>query len=223
MEKEYREEDYLQLSGIQHFLYCRRQWALIHIEQQWSENGLTTDGKLFHQRVHDENAIELRGDTLSVRGMRISSCHLGITGCCDLVEFHRVKEKGISLQGYLGQWSVMPIEYKRGKFDYCEADAAQLCAEALCLEEMLCCEIPCGILFWGEKHRRVKVDLDDALRIRTCNAIDEMHQYYARGYTPKAVKRPGCDNCSLVNICLPELNDTCSVSDYIREKLEDTH
>lgn len=118
MEKEYREEDYLQLSGIQHFLYCRRQWALIHIEQQWSENGLTTDGKLFHQRVHDENAIELRGDTLSVRGMRISSCHLGITGCCDLVEFHRVKEKGISLQGYLGQWSVTPIEYKRGKFDY---------------------------------------------------------------------------------------------------------
>jgi CRISPR-associated exonuclease Cas4 len=223
MEQEYREEDYLQLSGIQHFLYCRRQWALIHIEQQWSENGLTTDGKLFHQRVHDEDSVELRGNILSVRGLRISSRRLGISGCCDLVEFHRVKENGITLRDYQGLWSVIPIEYKRGRKDFSEADAAQLCAEALCLEEMLCCDIPYGMLFWGEKHRRERIDLDDSLRNKTCDAVREMHRYYARGYTPKADKKPGCDKCSLANICLPELNEARSVSDYIRDKLEDSN
>lgn len=221
MEQEYREEDYLQLSGIQHFLFCRRQWALIHIEQQWMENGLTTDGKLFHSRVHDENSVELRGDILSVRGLRISSRSLGISGSCDLVEFHRVKENGITLRDYKGLWSVTPVEYKRGKVDFSDADAAQLCAEALCLEEMLCCEISYGVLFWGEKHRRERVELNDSLRDKTRNAVQAMHQYYARGYTPKADRRPGCDKCSLVNICLPELNETRSVSDYIHDKLED--
>lgn len=214
----YREEDYLQLSGIQHFLFCRRQWALIHVEQQWAENGLTTDGMLFHSRVHDEKQTELRGNVLSVRGMRISSRELGISGTCDLVEFQRGKE-GITLQGYNGLWGVIPIEYKRGRFDISDADAAQLCAEALCLEEMLCCQIPYGELFWGEKHRRERVIIDDSLRKKTYDAIMEMHQYFEKGYTPKAKKRKGCDNCSLKDICLPDMGQSQPVEEYIRRSL----
>ena len=133
---EYREEDYLQLSGIEHFLFCRRQWALIHIEKQWSENELTTDGDIFHKRVHDRDQTEMRGDVLTIRGMSIKSGKIGISGSCDAVEFLR-DDNGIELSGRTGRWQVCPIEYKRGRFDISEADSAQLCAEAMCLEEML--------------------------------------------------------------------------------------
>lgn len=120
---EYEEEQFLMLSGLQHFLFCRRQWALIHIEQQWTDNELTTDGEIFHSRVHDEDAVELRNDVLTVRGMRVSSRRLGISGACDVVEFIR-SENGISLRNYKGSWMPVPIEYKRGKYDIQGADAA---------------------------------------------------------------------------------------------------
>lgn len=107
------EDDYLAISGLQHFIYCRRQWALIHIEKQWADNFLTVDGQMMHKKAHDDSSKELRGDVLTVRGLSISSESLGITGKCDVVEFHR-DETGISLQGRDGLWKVYPIEYKRG-------------------------------------------------------------------------------------------------------------
>lgn len=216
----YPEEEYLQLSGIQHFLFCRRQWALIHIEQQWKENGFTTDGLLFHSRVHDENETELRGDTLTVRALRIFSRKLGVSGICDAVEFHRA-EKGIFLKNYEGLWTVVPIEYKRGGHDILEADAAQLCAEAMCLEEMLCCSIEYGFLFWGEKHRREKVFFDDSLRKKVKESFHEMHRDYQRGYTPKVRSNKGCYTCSLKDTCLPELTRVPSVQSYIRESMSE--
>jgi CRISPR-associated exonuclease Cas4 len=217
---EYDEEEYLQLSGIQHFLYCRRQWALIHIEQQWCENGLTTDGMLFHSRVHNEQEREMRNGRLTIRGLRVSSRQLGISGICDAVEFSKA-DNGITINGYDGKWEVLPIEYKRSQKDIVDADAAQLCAEAMCLEEMLCCNIPIGFLYFGAAHRRQKVTLDAQLREKVHDTIAEMHQYYSRGYTPKVRPKKGCGKCSLKDICLPNITKVRSVRRYIDEKVGD--
>ena len=110
----YQEEDYLMLSGIQHFAFCRRQWALIHIEQQWEENYRTTAGELFHKKAHSETSFERRGDILTIRGLRIASAKLGLSGQCDIVEFHR-DDAGIQIRGYEERWNIVPVEYKRGK------------------------------------------------------------------------------------------------------------
>ena len=140
-----REEDWLQLSGLQHFAFCRRQWALIHIEDQWAENFRTVDGSLMHENAHDQGFRESRGDVLIVRGLAVHSAQLGISGQCDVVEFHQDPD-GISLQGREGTWRPYPIEYKRGKPKDGPADALQLCAQAMCLEEMLCCAIQEGAI-----------------------------------------------------------------------------
>lgn len=139
----YCEEDFLQLSGLQHFAFCRRQWALIHIEQQWKENLRTVEGDLFHRRAHDDQARERRGDVLILRGLSVASPTLGISGTCDVVEF-RADPGGVPLQGEEGLWVPFPIEYKRGAPKSHRADELQLCAQAMCLEEMLCCAVPEG-------------------------------------------------------------------------------
>ena len=136
----YSEEDWLALSGIQHFSFCKRQWALIHIEQLWSENYLTTAGHLEHERAHDYAASESRGDMLIMRDLRVYSRALGITGACDVVEFHKSND-GVPLHGRDELWLPYPIEYKHGKSKTIDADRLQLCAEAMCLEEMLACDI----------------------------------------------------------------------------------
>lgn len=136
----YSEADWLALSGIQHFSFCKRQWALIHIEQLWSENYLTTAGHLEHERAHDYAASESRGDMLIMRDLRVYSRALGITGACDVVEFHKSND-GVPLHGRDGLWLPYPIEYKHGKSKTIDADRLQLCAEAMCLEEMLACDI----------------------------------------------------------------------------------
>lgn len=143
----YAEEDYLQLSGLQHFAFCRRQWALIHVENQWVENLLTVEGELLHTRAHDETQRELRGDVLTLRGLTVFSPSLGLSGKCDVVEFH-ADPAGISLQGEKGLWLPYPVEYKRGSPKVGNEDALQLCAQAMCLEETLCCSITSP---WTEK------------------------------------------------------------------------
>ena len=142
----YREEDFLQLSGLQHFAFCRRQWALIHIEQQWQENLRTVEGDIFHRRAHDDQARERRGDVLILRGLSVSSPTLGISGQCDVVEFHADPD-GVSLRGEEGLWFPFPIEHKRGAPKSHRADGLQLCAQAMSLGEMLCCAVPEGALF----------------------------------------------------------------------------
>ena len=128
----YHEEDFLQLSGLQHFAFCWRQWALIHIEQQWRENLRTVEGDLFHRRAHDEQARERRGDTLILRGLSVASPTLGLSGQCDVVEFH-ADPGGVPLRGEEGLWIPFPIEYKRGAPKTHRADELQLCAQAMCL------------------------------------------------------------------------------------------
>ena len=141
----YPEEDFLQLSGLQHFKFCRRQWALIHIENQWAENLRTTDGAILHERAHDGNFAESRGDLLVTRDMRVFSPTLGVSGACDVLEFRR-GSTGIPLKGRDGLWQPYPVEYKRGRPKEDSCDELQLCGQAICLEEMLCCEIPAGAL-----------------------------------------------------------------------------
>lgn len=215
----YREEDYLMLSGLQHFAFCRRQWALIHIEQQWAENYRTADGRLMHERAHDSNFREKRGDVIVTRAMKIASATLGISGECDIVEFHRA-DQGIHLHGLEGYYQVVPVEYKRGKPKEDDCDALQLCAQAMCLEEMLCCEIPKAYLYYGETHRRQTVALDSALRETTTAMIREMHDLFRRQHTPKVRWTKACNACSLKDICLPVLEKKPSAADYLSEVLK---
>lgn len=217
----FKEEEYLQLSGLQHFSFCRRQWALIHIEQQWAENIRTVDGRILHEKAHDGSIREKRGDLLITRDMSIHSPTLGISGSCDVVEFHRGAD-GISLPGQEGLWQPYPVEYKRGSPKVTDADRLQLCAQAMCLEEMLCCDIPEAALFYGETRRREVVTLDDDLRGQVRKLLEEMHDLYRRSHTPKVKPARSCNACSLKDLCLPKLAKKRSVTDYLRKSMEDT-
>lgn len=214
----YAEEDYLMLSGIQHFAFCRRQWAMIHIEQQWEENYRTTSGELMHKKAHDEESWEKRGNLIVARGLRISSHTIGLSGQCDVVEFNRA-DNGISLFGYEGKWKIVPVEYKRGIPKENSEDELQLCAQAICLEEMFGTEIPEGFLYYGENHRRTNVKFTDDLRKEVKRMSDEMHQFFQKGYTPKSKYKKHCRSCSLENLCIPRLQKIMDVREYINSNI----
>ncbi len=215
-----RESDYLALSGIQHFIFCRRQWALIHLEQQWAENLRTVEGEILHKNAHDEKTRIRRGNLLTVHAMRIHSARLGLSGECDVVEF-RLSPEGVSLVGTEGSWLPYPVEYKRGQAKPTACDEAQLCAQAMCLEEMLCCTVPAGALFYGQPRRRQEVTFTPELRSLVEDAAAEMHQIFQRGYTPKSKPSKGCSACSLKDLCLPRLAKASSVAEYLREELSE--
>lgn len=216
----YKEEEFLQLSGIQHFCFCPRQWALIHIEQQWSENYLTTDGEIIHENVHNSNFDEKRNDKLFIRGLYIHSQTLGISGQCDLVEFIKDDINGVTLACRKGLWSPIPVEYKRGKTKTIDADRLQLCAQAICLEEMLCCTISKGYLFYNTTKRREEVLFTEQLRQSVHEMYRKMHELNNRGYTPKPKETKACKVCSLINLCLPKTEKYKSVKNYISTELE---
>lgn len=215
-----QQEDYLPLSGIQHFSFCRRQWALIHIEQQWDENFLTAEGRIQHETAHDEGRMEKRGGLIVSRGMRVISHSLKLQGACDVVEFHQ-GDRGIPLKGREGLWQPFPVEYKHGKKGIStQADALQLCCQAICLEEMLLCEVKVGAIFYQETRRREEIALDEGLREQARAMAAEMNEYFRRGYTPKVKKRAGCKSCSLKEACLPQLQQDNDVWGYIHGAVE---
>ena len=216
----YAEEDFLLLSGIQHFAFCRRQWALIHIELQWKENLRTVEGHLMHERAHDGSIAEKRRELIISRAMPVHSTVLGISGECDVVEFHR-SDDGIFIPEYKDKYTIIPIEYKRGSPKENDVDRLQLCAQAVCLEEMLCCDIPVGYIYYGETRRRQKVLLDEGLRERVRALLEEMHCLYDRGYTPKAKRTRSCNACSIKDLCLPSLERSRSVKEYRDDALEE--
>lgn len=211
---EYAEEDYLMISGIQHFKFCKRQWALIHIEQQWAENAHTVTGELMHKKAHDPSFAEKRKDTIIVRALPVASRSMGVTGECDVVEFHRC-EDGIRLYGHRGPFSVYPVEYKKGKPKSTSEDRLQLAAQAMCLEEMFSTQISEGALFYGETKRREIVELTEELRAEVKTMFGEMHQYYERKYTPRVRTGKGCTSCSLRELCIPRLAKISSVKTYM--------
>jgi len=219
---EYSEEDFLMLSGIQHYMFCKRQWALIHIEQQWNENCLTVQGGLLHERAHDGYSSEKRNDIVISRGMPVCSRVLGVSGICDIVEFQKASD-GITLFGREGKYKAYPVEYKRGLPKQDDMDILQLAAQALCLEEMLCCSIDCGYLYYGEIRRRIKVDIGSELKEKVKSTFEEMHNLYKKGYTPKVKPTKSCRACSLYDICMPKLCSGRSARQYIYDSIkEDT-
>ena len=214
------EDDYLFMSGIQHFSFCRRQWAMIHVEQQWYENVKTAKGRVEHSRCHDEKAVEKRGNLLILRGLHVSSRRLHMAGNCDVVEFHQ-DLNGVMLDGYEGTWKAVPIEYKHGHSKSNDADRLQLTAEAMALEEMLVCDIPSGYLYYMETKRREEVFFTEELREKTILMAKEMNDYFHRHHTPKVKTGTFCNACSLKPLCLPKLCKALSVEDYIRNYIGD--
>lgn len=216
--KEYKEEDFLMLSGIQHYVFCKRQWALIHVEQQWAENVRTVEGNLMHEKVHDTFRGEKRGNCIFSRGMPVFSRELGVSGACDMVEFHG-KADGISITGREGTYELVPVEYKRGSPKASEEDILQLVAQALCLEEMFCCVIPVGYLYYGETKRRLAVEITKEQKERVKTLYEQMHQMYDRKHTPKGKREKRCNACSLKDLCLPVLCKNQSAKAYVETTL----
>lgn len=214
------EEDYLLISGIQHFCFCKRQWALIHIENSWNENRLTAEGRLLHDKVHQEDITTKRDGIITVRGLRVRSDRLMLVGTCDAVELIP-DEGGITLSKREGKWRIHPVEYKRGRPKTDDSDRLQLAAECICLEEMLSCRIEEGSLFYGETRHRERVAIDDSLHDRLNSMVAEMHSYYRKQYTPKVKTGKYCDNCSLKELCLPRLMKKESVSEYIQRHIHE--
>lgn len=215
----YPEESWLMLSGIQHFVFCRRQWGLIHIEQIWQDNLLTVDGTLLHGRVHDPKVDETRPGVRIVRGLNIHSAELGISGQCDVVEFHS-NPQGVPIHGRNGLWQPVPVEYKRGTVKVGDEDRLQLCAQAVCLEEMLNCCVSEGYLFYHEIRHREAVIFSESLRDKLRKTVAEMHYFYREGRTPEPPKKVPCQRCSLREVCVPSL-ERKSVTDYLLGKISE--
>ncbi|KHL96104.1 CRISPR-associated protein Cas4 [Paenibacillus sp. IHB B 3415] len=198
------------LSGIQHFAFCRRQWALIHLEQQWLDNVRTYEGDLLHRKADNPSLRETRGKILISRAMPLVSHVLGISGISDVVEFHAEEPSDRSnlvakLPGRKGKWKPYPVEYKRGKPKADDWDEVQLCAQAMCLEEMLDVTVEEGALFYGQQERRREVVFNGQLRGRVEYNLKEMRACFAEGLTPAPEYTKGCLSCSLYDICLPKL------------------
>ncbi|NLC16912.1 MAG: CRISPR-associated protein Cas4 [Clostridiales bacterium] len=219
--QEYSEDNYILISGIQHFAFCPRQWALIHIEDVWQDNYLTVGGNILHNKAHDGDSFEKRGNIIIIRGLKISSKLLGVSGQCDVVEFHK-SDKGIPINRYDGLWIPYPVEYKRGKIKIDNCDRLQLCAQAVCLEEMLGCQINEGALFYGEIRRREVVNFSKELRDELIQIVKLMHQYFNRQHIPKVKIGKHCKSCSLKDKCLPKLleKDKKDVRLYLEKNIQ---
>lgn len=215
---DYPLDEYLMISGIQHYEFCPRQWALIHIEQQWEENVKTIQGNELHKKADQPFLKEKRKELIISRAMPIHSHELKITGICDVVEFVQ-DDQGIPLSQYSGRYRVQPVEYKRGSPKKHDADILQLVAQALCLEEMLVCEIHEAYLYYHEIKRRVKVEITPELREMLKTKISRMQELYQRKHTPRVKTGNWCKNCSLKNICLPKLMNTETAKSYIEKRL----
>lgn len=214
------ESEYLNISGIQHFSFCRRQWALIHIESVWKENILTAEGRSEHDRVHDTFLTDKRGDVVTIRALPVKSEKLSVNGICDAVELIP-DPTGITLAGRAGTWRVNPVEYKHGRSKANDCDRLQLVAQCMCLEEMLCCEIEKADLFYWETRRRETVVITSELRIQLSDMVKEMRGYFSRKYTPRVKTSKKCENCSLADVCMPTLMKKRVVSDYIKNRLKE--
>lgn len=208
----YSEDDLLPLSALSHLVFCERRAALIHLEQLWEENRFTAEGRVLHNRTHEQQ-VEVRGDTRIVRSLRIRSMRLGLVGMADVVEFTRVpnstptmsqERDAVSLPGVNGLWRPMPVEYKRGRAKPTRCYEVQLCAQALCLEEMLGVTIRTGALFYGKRRRRTDVAFDELLRADTERATARLHELYDKQETPPAIYESKCRSCSLFELCKPK-------------------
>jgi CRISPR-associated exonuclease Cas4 len=208
--KTYPEDDLVMISALQHIAFCERQCALIHIEQVWNENRATAEGRIMHERVHEQDRAS-RGSVRIEYGLPLRSLRLGLVGKADVVEFHRLEKEA---------WQPFPVEYKRGKPKVDHCDLIQLCAQAICLEEMLSVAVPSGAIFYGKTRRRLDVSFDDNLRKETEDAARKAHELIASGVTPPPVYEKRCESCSLMAECLPKtIQKRRSVKTYLAKIL----
>jgi CRISPR-associated exonuclease Cas4 len=217
----FSEDDLLPISGLQHLLFCERQAALVLIENLWEENTFTADGKIKHERAH-EVGTEARPGIRMARGLRLRSLTLGLSGMTDIVEFHRTGDTtGIALEGIKDLWLPVPVEYKRGRLRKEDGYELQLCAQAICLEEMLGAEIPKGYIYYGRTNRRLEIAFDEDLRQKTILAAKRLHELLSSGVTPKAAHTRKCERCSLINLCLPAVSGSKqSTGTYLKRMLK---
>jgi len=207
----YTEDDLIMVSALQHIAFCERQCALIHIEQIWDENRTTAEGRIMHEKVHEQDR-ESRGDVRIEYGLPLRSLRLGLIGKADVVEFHRIGKE---------MWRPFPVEYKRGKpkLDHC--DMIQLCAQAMCLEEMLSVSVPSGAIFYGRTRRRLDVSFDEALRKEAEDAAEKAHQLITLGKTPPPIFEKRCKSCSLIGECMPKtIEKKFSVKRYLARMID---
>ena len=210
-EKNYGIDDLVSLSALNHYIYCERQCALIHIEQIWSENLFTAEGRIMHDKVDSANK-ESRGNVRIEYAVPMRSLRLGLIGKADVVEFHKQGDK----------WIPFPVEYKRGKPKMDDCDKVQLCAQAICLEEMLNIEIREGALFYGQTRHREDVVFDEKLRRETEDAAKKVHELIESGITPKPEYSKKCKQCSLLNLCMPKIcSKARSVRNYLLTAMEE--
>jgi len=200
-------DDLVFLSALNHYIYCPRRCALIHIEQIWTENLFTAEGRIMHDKVDTANR-EVRGKVRIEYGVPMRSLRLGLIGKADVVEFHKQGDK----------WIPFPVEYKRGKPKADDCDKVQLCAQTICLEEMLNVEIKEGALFYGQTRRRDDVIFDEKLRIETEDTARKVHALIESGITPKAEYSKKCKQCSLLNLCMPKVSN--KASNYLAKVIE---
>lgn len=218
----YTDDDLLMLSGIQHIAFCERQYALIYIEQQWAENVLTLEGHFLHEKVNDPFEYETRNDRIFLRALHLVSYNLGLYGVADLIEFCKVEnnENGnaIKLKDRSGWWKPIPVEFKRGKPKSDPCDEVQLCAQAICLEEMYKIKISEGFIYYGEIKHRFMVEFNTELRNKVRQFALRMHQLFSEGKTPEPVLKKGCKSCSMFDYCIPDkLSSLHSASEYLKQ------
>ena len=199
----YTEDELLPISALQHLVFCPRQCALIHIEQVWAENVFTAEGRGLHEKVHEAEA-ESRDGVRIVRGLRLRSLELGLVGQADVVEFHE-DTSGTVVPSLNGRYRPFPVEYKRGKPKVDVCDEVQLCAQAVCLEEMLGVSVPRGALFYGRPRRRKEVEFTEALRQQMRDAAGQLHELFNSRKTPAAKYEKKCQSCSLIERCMPKI------------------
>ncbi len=231
----FTEDELLPVSLLQHLLFCERRAALVHIEGIWGENVFTAEGDILHDKVHDDLPVESRVDVRITRGLQLRSLRFGLTGKADVVEFHRVADEvansahtseglkpSIPLSGVPGLWRPYPVDYKRGRLRNEEGFEIQLCAQALCLEEMMDVAVPTGAIFFGKPHRRLEVVFDSGIRKRTEQASYQIHELIRKNKTPPARYEKKCKSCSLFDICMPTVTDASkSVSKYLARMLKE--
>ena len=213
----YTDDDMLMLSGIQHYKFCPRQWALIHLEQQWNDNMLTAEGHILHTRVDDPTYRVKNGDTITLRGMHIASSSLGLYGVADAVELipSDGQDSFFTHPRYPGKWQLFPVEYKHGRQKPDERDEVQLAAEAMCMEEMFHVNIPKGAFFYFETRTREYVDIDEDLRQETMRCAEAMHELFRKAVTPPGRNDKSCTRCSLADVCCPKLKEKSDVENYL--------
>ena len=218
----YSDDDMLMLSGIQHFMFCPRQWALIHLEQQWADNRLTAEGEVLHKNVDNPFYRQKNGNVITLRSVHIASSILGLYGMTDAIELSPADDSDedvILHPDYPGLWHVLPVEYKRGIPKHNEVDEVQLAAQCICLEEIYGIKIRQGALFYWEQRSRELISINDSLRSLTAKIAEQMHKVFSSGRTPVCDKKPHCKNCSLKDLCLIELTERGSVKSYLKSGL----